>query len=134
MSGPIPRDYPVRPLEDGEPAKGRVTCGTCNRSWDDSISTSMTPTPSGRCPFEAWHDEEEEEDGEPAIPRHYSRPMVRARTVEGRMRQGAYCASVRGAIREIDAAISHACKMGRTSDAERLSDLAAALRDLSLID
>lgn len=26
--------------------------------WDDSISTSVTPTPSGRCPFEDEHEEE----------------------------------------------------------------------------
>jgi hypothetical protein len=29
-----------------------VTCGHCGRSWDDSIPTSMTPAPAGRCPFE----------------------------------------------------------------------------------
>mgnify|MGYP007044121884 CR=1 FL=1 len=29
-----------------------ATCGECGRSWDDSIPTSMTPAPSGRCPFE----------------------------------------------------------------------------------
>ena len=29
-----------------------ATCGDCGRSWDDSIVTGMTPTPSGRCPFE----------------------------------------------------------------------------------
>ena len=33
-----------------------ATCGTCNRSWDDTVSTSMTPVPSGRCPFEYEHD------------------------------------------------------------------------------
>ena len=32
-----------------------ATCGTCNRSWDDTISTSVTPAPSGRCPFEDQH-------------------------------------------------------------------------------
>jgi hypothetical protein len=32
-----------------------ATCGTCGRSWDDTISTSMTPVPSGRCPFEYEH-------------------------------------------------------------------------------
>jgi hypothetical protein len=30
-----------------------MTCGTCGRSWDDSIITGVTPTPSGRCPFES---------------------------------------------------------------------------------
>lgn len=33
-----------------------ATCGTCGLSWDDSISTSMTPAPSGRCPFEYFHE------------------------------------------------------------------------------
>jgi len=41
-----------------------ATCGNCGRSWDDSISTQMTPVPSGRCPFEYYH------DGEP-IPADY---------------------------------------------------------------
>lgn len=35
-----------------------VTCGGCYRSWDDSVSTAVTPTPSARCPFEYDHDEE----------------------------------------------------------------------------
>ncbi len=30
-------------------------CPTCGRAWDDSKSTALTPTPSGRCPFEHWH-------------------------------------------------------------------------------
>lgn len=34
-------------------AHGEIaTCGDCGRSWDDSIATSMTPTPAARCPFE----------------------------------------------------------------------------------
>ncbi len=32
-----------------------ATDGNCGLSWDDSIITSMTPTPSARCPFEAFH-------------------------------------------------------------------------------
>lgn len=51
-------NFPVRSLKDDEPAKDRMTCGTCNRSWDDSIVTGYTPTPSGRCPFEFFHDTE----------------------------------------------------------------------------
>lgn len=35
-----------------------TVCGTCGRGWDDSVSTSLTPTPSGRCPFEWDHDED----------------------------------------------------------------------------
>jgi len=31
------------------------TDGNCGLSWDDSIITSMTPTPSARCPFEHFH-------------------------------------------------------------------------------
>lgn len=32
-----------------------TVCGTCGRGWDDSVSTSWTPVPSGRCPFEYDH-------------------------------------------------------------------------------
>jgi hypothetical protein len=32
-----------------------VTCGSCHRTWDDAVITSVTPTPSPRCPFEHWH-------------------------------------------------------------------------------
>jgi hypothetical protein len=32
-----------------------VTCGECHRTWDDAVITSVTPTPSARCPFEQWH-------------------------------------------------------------------------------
>lgn len=52
---PIPKDWEVQPLKPGQPAKDRATCGHCGLSWDDGISTSMTPTPSGRCPFEYFH-------------------------------------------------------------------------------
>lgn len=27
-------------------------CGYCGRVWDNSVSTSATPAPAGRCPFE----------------------------------------------------------------------------------
>ena len=41
-----------------------TVCGNCGRGWDDSISTSgpgyFTPVPSGRCPFEYDHNEEED--------------------------------------------------------------------------
>jgi hypothetical protein len=56
----IPADHPVRPLRVGEPAEDRVTCGTCGLSWDDAVSTSLTPAPSGRCPFEYYHHHEED--------------------------------------------------------------------------
>jgi hypothetical protein len=51
----IPNDFPVRPLDDDEITPGRTTCGTCDLSWDDSVSTDWTPAPSGRCPFESFH-------------------------------------------------------------------------------
>lgn len=59
----IPADFPVQPLKHGEPAISRATCGHCGLSWDDGKVTSMTPAPSARCPFEAWHDQDEETDG-----------------------------------------------------------------------
>lgn len=58
----IPADFPVRSLRPTDPAKDRVTCGTCERSWDDSIPTSMTPAPSARCPFEEFHEDDEVEE------------------------------------------------------------------------
>ena len=51
----IPKDWPVQPLGPNDKAKDRATCGNCGLSWDDGISTSMTPTPSARCPFEKFH-------------------------------------------------------------------------------
>lgn len=39
-----------------DPSDPRATvCGTCGAAWDDSVSTSLTPVPAGRCPFEADH-------------------------------------------------------------------------------
>lgn len=55
--GRIPADWPVQPLKTGQAAKDEACCGHCGLSWDDGVSTSMTPTPSGRCPFEPFHDE-----------------------------------------------------------------------------
>jgi hypothetical protein len=52
----IPEDFAVTPLDDDDEAKDRATCGTCGRSWDDAIATEYTPAPSGRCPFEAYHE------------------------------------------------------------------------------
>ena len=37
------------------------TDGNCGLSWDDSIITGMTPIPSARCPFEGFH--EYDDDG-----------------------------------------------------------------------
>ena len=33
-----------------------TTCGTCGRSWNDSIISDRTPAPAGRCPYEYEHD------------------------------------------------------------------------------
>ncbi len=55
----VPEDYPVKVLGPDDPAQDRVTCGTCGRSWDDAVVTGMTPAPSGRCPFEQYHEDEE---------------------------------------------------------------------------
>ena len=57
----IPRGFPVRPIDPASrKGKGDVaTCETCGLSWDDSIPTVYTPAPSARCPFEAFHREEE---------------------------------------------------------------------------
>ncbi len=54
----IPKDFEVQPLKAGQTAKGKATCGECGLSWDDAIITSMTPAPSARCPFEAFHIED----------------------------------------------------------------------------
>lgn len=44
-----------------DPSDPKATvCGACGRAWDDSVSTSRTPTPSSRCPFEADHEYGEE--------------------------------------------------------------------------
>lgn len=50
----IPTDFPVQPLSIGHP-RAIAGCGTCGLWWDDDISTSLTPVPSGRCPFEYFH-------------------------------------------------------------------------------
>lgn len=51
----IPEDFPVRPLRTGETGKDPMTCGHCGLTWDDAVPTEYTPTPSARCPFEAFH-------------------------------------------------------------------------------
>lgn len=58
----IPSDYEVQPLKPGQSAKARCTCGTCGLSWDDGVATGITPTPSGRCPFESFHIYAEDEE------------------------------------------------------------------------
>lgn len=56
----IPKDWPVQPADSSSFGKiGLARCCQCGLAWDDSKSTSMTPTPSGRCPFEQFHKYEE---------------------------------------------------------------------------
>jgi hypothetical protein len=42
---------------DAQLPPGWAECGTCGRAWNDAEPTSITPTPSGRCPFEYDHQE-----------------------------------------------------------------------------
>ena len=58
MPQSIPEDYPVQPVPENTP--GATRCYECGLSWKDWISTSMTPVPSGRCPFEAFHEDPDE--------------------------------------------------------------------------
>jgi hypothetical protein len=51
----IPDDYEVRPVDAAAPGSRITTDGYCGLSWDDAVVTSMTPAPSGRCPFEPFH-------------------------------------------------------------------------------
>lgn len=59
----VPANYPVKVLVPGTAeylnARELAHCGTCGRSWDDAVVTSITPAPSGRCPFEHFHPAEE---------------------------------------------------------------------------
>lgn len=73
----VPKDFAVQPLKPGEPAKDAVTCGVCGLTWDDGVSTGWTPTPSGRCPFEYFHEDidaskkkadDDEEETEEEVP------------------------------------------------------------------
>jgi hypothetical protein len=57
----IPVVFPVRPLRPGDVARERVTDNACGLSWDDAVGTTWTPAPAGRCPFEYFHRDEEEE-------------------------------------------------------------------------
>lgn len=53
--------HPVTGEEyDAPPRADVATCGECGRSWDDSLSTAVTPTPAARCPFEYDHEDETE--------------------------------------------------------------------------
>jgi hypothetical protein len=60
---PIPGGE-LRHDDDGRPIVDVATCGHCGRSWNDALSSGITPTPSGRCPFEYEH---ESESGFPTV-------------------------------------------------------------------
>ena len=55
----VPATWPVQPIKYDKSVKGLCTCGECGLSWDDDKVTSMTPAPSARCPFEAFHNYED---------------------------------------------------------------------------
>lgn len=61
----VPEDFPVRPLTDATVATaGAVAeCGECHLRWDDAISTTYTPAPSARCPFEGFHVSDDNAEG-----------------------------------------------------------------------
>lgn len=44
--------------DDGRPIVQMATCGACGFAWNDALITSVTPTPSGRCPNERDHEED----------------------------------------------------------------------------
>lgn len=50
----IPASHPVQPIKP-EGAAYEATCGHCLLTWNDDKSTSYTPAPAGRCPFEYFH-------------------------------------------------------------------------------
>jgi hypothetical protein len=51
------QDVTLRYDEEGYPIIEMATCGACGRRWNDAATSSVTPTPSGRCPFEYDHEE-----------------------------------------------------------------------------
>jgi hypothetical protein len=56
---PVPGAEP-RYDDDGNEIVDICTCGACGRSWNDAAVSSITPAPSGRCPFEYEHTEDED--------------------------------------------------------------------------
>lgn len=64
----IPIDFPVRPLTADERSTTKYvrSCGLCGRSWDDGASTDWTSNYGERCPFEYFHDDDD--DGARTVP------------------------------------------------------------------
>lgn len=55
--------FPVKVLRTKEERSAALIpmgCGTCGRWWDDAITTEFTPVPAGRCPFECFHQGDEQ--------------------------------------------------------------------------
>jgi hypothetical protein len=46
-------------IQASTPGPGVLECGECGFRWDDTLITSLTPAPAGRCPNEYNHDEPE---------------------------------------------------------------------------
>jgi len=38
--------------DDGKKIVEIAECGVCGRTWNDAAVSSITPAPSGRCPYE----------------------------------------------------------------------------------
>lgn len=57
---PVPGATP-RYDDDGREIIEIATCGHCGRSWNDAAVSSITPAPSGRCPFEYEHESRDHE-------------------------------------------------------------------------
>lgn len=98
----IPKDFPVRPLSPRTPAHGgtRAECGVCGWGWDDSKATSYTPAPAGRCPFESFH---EHEDDDAHAEEHSRKDYERALMVAGE--RGRALARERAKVRKMHAAL-----------------------------
>lgn len=73
----IPKSHPVQPCELEE-AKAPATCGHCGLTWDDAISTGLTPAPAARCPFEPFHTCEDEEPTPLVAPEDLGTPKAGA--------------------------------------------------------
>jgi hypothetical protein len=48
--------------ENGSIKIDAATCGHCGFTWNDALITSVTPTPSGRCPNEYGHVYDDDDD------------------------------------------------------------------------
>jgi hypothetical protein len=55
-------EYALKFLSFRDLPAGWAQCGTCGVAWNDDKVTSVTPVPSGRCPFEDDHEYDDEDD------------------------------------------------------------------------